>query len=368
MKKHFVLTTVCMWLMYSPASWPKPPQQAIDACHSKTSGEICSMQTPHGRLSGSCQKPPHESLLICIPTNHSFRQNSEPSTRSSAQNRPHDQPRTRKHTRIQSDGIKFLMPAVFPPITQNQTQQIDQAEYRILTANGVPKHHTGNFPNSGNPHLIKEQHYHYRVPANPKQAVTNTPLGLHNFGIAVNGVPFDPVAAEWYRGQRGSQWQYEALSGAVVLGIDENHAHVQHSGAYHYHGLPKLLLSDLGVSHSKHSPLIGWAADGFPIYALYGYANKNNPTSGIATQTSSYRLKPGTRPTGNDQPGGYYDGTFVADYQYVAGAGTLDECNGRFGVTPEFPAGSYAYFLTEKFPFIPRCFKGTVSRDFLGRR
>ena len=53
---------------------------------------------------------------------------------------------------------------------------------------------------------------------------------MQDFGIAVNGVPFDPGAAEFYLGDRQSGWQYEALSGAVPLGIDENYAHVQPTG------------------------------------------------------------------------------------------------------------------------------------------
>ena len=51
-------------------------------------------------------------------------------------------------------------------------------------------------------------------------------------------------------------------------------------------------------------------------------------------------------------PAGAYDGTFVQDYEYRAGTGELDECNGRQGVTPEFPNGTYYYVLTDAFPFI----------------
>jgi hypothetical protein len=83
---------------------------------------------------------------------------------------------------------------------------------------------------------------------------------------------------------------------------------------------------------------------------------------------SSYRLKEGLRPGGRE-PEGPYDGTFVADYEYVAGSGDLDECNGRQTVTPEFPEGIYAYFLTANWPVIPRRFRGTPSADFdHGRR
>ena len=53
-------------------------------------------------------------------------------------------------------------------------------------------------------------------------------------------------------------------------------------------------------------------------------------------------------------------GTFTQDYEYVAGSGDLDECNGRFGVTPEFPTGIYHYYITDTYPFIQRCVKGPL--------
>ena len=54
-------------------------------------------------------------------------------------------------------------------------------------------------------------------------------------------------------------------------------------------------------------------------------------------------------------------GTFTQDFEYVAGLGDLDECNGRFGVTPEFPNGIYHYYITDAFPYIQRCVKGTAA-------
>jgi len=53
-------------------------------------------------------------------------------------------------------------------------------------------------------------------------------------------------------------------------------------------------------------------------------------------------------------------GTFLQDFEYVAGLGDLDECNGRTGVTPEFPKGIYHYFATETFPYLQRCVKGSL--------
>ncbi len=239
-----------------------------------------------------------------------------------------------------------------------------EGAYRIITANGIPDHQTGQFPNRGNPHAIAPQNYNYRVPAAPKASRTRTPLGMHPFGIAVNGVIFDPRAAEWWKGARNSIWQYEPLTSTMTLGADMNDAHVQPSGAYHYHGVPAALLNKKsGGAH--RIVLLGWAADGFPIYGPYGLRNPNNDQSGFKRLKSSYQLRKGTRPGGSQGPGGAYDGFFTADWVYVKGSGDLDECNGRFGLTPEFPKGIYHYCLTEEFPFVPRYFRGAPDPSFL---
>ena len=76
---------------------------------------------------------------------------------------------------------------------------------------------------------------------------------------------------------------------------------------------------------------------------------------------SSYRIRNGTRPDG---PGGTYNGKFTQDWAFVSGAGDLDQCNGRFAVTPEYPNGTYHYVLTDTFPFIPRCWMGSPDASF----
>jgi hypothetical protein len=231
--------------------------------------------------------------------------------------------------------------------------------YRYITANGLPDHATGEFPNAHNPNSISAQSYSYRLPLMPTVREA-TPYNVpQSFGIAVNGVPFDPFAAEWYQNDRTSGWQVEASSGFIDLGLDANNAHVQPNGAYHYHAIPTGLVPDL--SADSHSPLVGWAGDGFPIYVRYGYREATDPTSGIIDMQSSYRLRSGTRQSG---PGGDYDGTYVEDYEYTADAGDLDESNGRFGVTPEYPDGTYYYVLTEAFPAIPRYFKAATDPTF----
>ncbi len=269
----------------------------------------------------------------------------------------------RRH-RVTQAGKLNPIPANTRP-GRNEVAIEERSGMRVVTANGIPDHLTGSFPNRGNPNRIRSQQYEFRIPIDPRPSDQATPIeGV--FGIAINGVPYDPGAAEFYNGEMGSRWQYEPLSGAIALGIDASHAHVQPNGAYHYHGLPSGLLEKIKLSPSKHSPLVGWAADGFPIYAVYGFQDPKNTEAGIAALRSSFQLRSGRRPGGRE-PGGTYDGTFVADYEYVAGAGDLDECNGRFAVSPEFPDGTYAYFLTEQWPVIPRQFRGTPSVDFLRR-
>jgi len=251
----------------------------------------------------------------------------------------------RRHTTLSSSGASTVTANQSPPGVASVKIKTSSG-YIHIQSNGIPNHQVGAFPNSGNPHKILAQSNTYQVPANPKinNRVTKLEMAF-DFGVALNGVPFDPGAAEWYQGERNSSWQYEALSGAVPLGVDENHAHVQPTGAYHYHGMPSKFLKVLDVKKGSPSPQVGYAADGFKIYALFGEGGKS--------MTSSYRLKIGKRSIG-----GKYDGTFVADYEFVKDSGSLDECNGTIF------NGEYSYFLTQSFPVIPRCFRGTPDSSF----
>lgn len=246
---------------------------------------------------------------------------------------------------------------------KNQVKISIDGDFRFIESNGYPDHEPGQFPNRGNPNTIRAQHYKYRVPVSPKSAAAVTPLRMNPFGVAVNGVPFDPGTAEFWNRNPDSGWRFEALSGKINLGVDDSNAHVQPSGAYHYHGLPIGLIKKLGRD-KRSMILIGYAADGFPMYESHGYANVDDQSSKLKALTSSYRLKSGTRPAGGAGPGGRYDGTFVEDWEYVAGAGDLDECNGRSGVTPEYPDGTYYYVVTADFPFIPRNYRGTPDQSF----
>lgn len=233
----------------------------------------------------------------------------------------------------------------------NQVRITERDGYRYIVSNGIPDHEPGAFPNAGNPNRIREQDHEYRVTLHPAARAAQ-PKGPYLFGVALNGVPFDPGTDEFWRGDRQSGWRYDALSGKINLGMDQHHAHVQPDGMYHYHGIPTGFVQKLGGGQMK---LVGYAADGFAIYVY--------PAS-AGSPKSSYRLKSGNRPGG---PGGRYDGTFDEDYEYVAGAGDLDECNGMVGVTPEYPQGTYHYVLTDRYPFVPRFFRGSPDSSFLHR-
>ena len=275
-------------------------------------------------------------------------------------------PPIRKHTITERGDLK-LNPAIQKLSPKNMSKFKESNNEIKVEANGIPKHKVGQFPSRHNPNSVEEQAHDFSIPTNQKPA--RQPISLHNesgrgppntpFGIAVNGVLFDPGTAEFYMGDRDADWNYEALGGSILLGLDANHGHVQPNGSYHYHGLPTGLLKKLGVNPKEHSPLIGYAMDGFPVYALYGYKDPKDMTSKIKKMFSSFRLKQGERP---NPPGGKYDGAFSKDYEYVKGLGDLDICNGRFTVTDEFPKGTYAYFLTEDWPVIPRYFKAEPVR------
>jgi hypothetical protein len=243
--------------------------------------------------------------------------------------------------------------------------------FRVITSNGIPNHETGKFPNRGNPNTIRAQKYQFRVPEKPVKAEKTTKLGHQPFGVALNGIVFDPGTAEFWKDDPRAGWNIEAIPPAGVqsrnLGLDDNHAHVQPNGAYHYHasptGLVAWIVAKSGASHGAQMILVGWAADGFPIYDHHGYSNTDDAQSALKELKSSYRLKKEARPEPPKGPGGAADGVYTRDWEYIAGSGDLDECNGRTGVTPEFPRGTYYYIITGDFPYIPRAAQWAAARQ-----
>lgn len=249
------------------------------------------------------------------------------------------------------------------PGFENQfNEKVDEKNgMRTITSNSIPKHITGRFPNSGNPNRIRPQSKTYRIDLNPKIAKRKTTAQGRVFGVLKNGVEIDPFTNEFFRSRAGinRNWNINALTTSLNLGTDCNNAHVQPTGKYHYHGTPNAYLKELGVNGTEMVKL-GYAADGFPIYYKYGY----NDAGEIIELSSGYQLKNGIRPgDGRTAPDGAYDGTYFQDYEFVETVSLLDECNGRWGRTPDSER-EYYYVITDNFPSSPICFSGTPSKDF----
>jgi hypothetical protein len=227
----------------------------------------------------------------------------------------------------------------------------------VFTSNGIPNHDMGEGGAFATPVSAVTQEY--KVPANPALAAQTTVLSLdYDNAILLNGVKVDIFAAACYGvgdGRIGCNnisqpWRYDPMSPLNNFGTDNHNAHTQPNGTYHYHGNPKALFD---FSTAVESPVIGFAADGFPIFGSYF-----NDNGTVRKAESSYRLRSGTRPAGPGNPEGLYDGTYRDDYEYEPGIGDLDACNGMT------VAGVYGYYITDAFPWIINCFSGTPDNSF----
>tara|TARA_B100000767_G_C19691729_1_gene504324 strand:- start:112 stop:1071 length:960 start_codon:yes stop_codon:yes gene_type:complete len=254
--------------------------------------------------------------------------------------------------------------------TMSTSDWICDGNSRILTANGIPDHDVGTFPNINNPNTISQQSISEFFPIEPSKTDNSTQLGGPSgvLGYVLNGVKIDAGTAGSCNDSGTScrlappvqgTWSIEALGQTSFnFGDDLNHAHVQPTGQYHYHGIPEGFVDRLNKGAAM--TLIAWAADGFPIYARYGYQDAMDANSEIVTIESSYQLKASADANRADISV-YAMGTFTQDYEHVEGSGSdLDECNGRTGVTPEFPDGIYHYYATDGFPYLQRCVKGAL--------
>lgn len=265
------------------------------------------------------------------------------------------------------------------------------AEFVYVTATGIPAYPTGPF-NDGNPSQATNQNGIYKIPLNPIKnegtpiATTGGNIGLFINGVALfdyrDGVAWNPNTNELCGGPGNppcpggpaakQDWNRDAIP-AEKAGFDCSKAHPA-MGNYHHHQNPsafkldKEVVSDIcnlydadglyAIDEEKHSPLIGFAYDGFPIYGAYGYKNTDG-TGGITRIKSGYSLRDITKrnthadgstvSNGPDVNATYFLGYFREDYEFISHPDEpdyLDEHNGRFCVTPEYPEGTYAYFAT----------------------
>lgn len=295
-------------------------------------------------------------------------------------------------------------------------------DWVYLRTTGLGSHAMGPWP-ANFPNLPANQHIFYRLPRNPVLGTGGTLTSLGSIGYFVDGVAmFDTRDGFVWNGtteQGGAGTGYWNRDAYVNEGatFDPAFAHQENSGTYHYHANPVALRHLLGdhveydagsgvyrestAPVTRHSPILGWVRDGWPIYGPHGYANATNPASGLARMRTGFQLRNGERGTDNisvtgrgtipawatraygvaaAQPGPtvsttYPRGRYMEDNAYLGDLGLrlgtdfdLDEHNGRWCVTPEFPSGVYAYFVsiatdgTPVFPYnIGRSYRGTPT-------
>jgi len=248
--------------------------------------------------------------------------------------------------------------------------ETNETHIEIVT-NGLPNHDFHSGPGC----CASEQDRTWLIPLEPANNTACNPSASSDgctmapergaIAFAVNGVaiygPEDGPGGDAVAGQEDA---YEEDRQHVWLGLC--HGHSGPGGEFHYHadgncmhwhpeGEQTWLNYSMESSRTvtEHSPIVGFALDGYPIYGFVGWGDDGE----IVEMTSSYRLKDGE--TG-------YNG--IDDYEYVSGMGNLDACNGQWGPTPDYPEGIYHYHSTWYngeggigFPYFILCYQGVVE-------
>jgi len=277
--------------------------------------------------------------------------------------------------------------------------------------------------------IPKNQNITWRLPrtatlAAPPAVKTVTSGMEAAVGFLVDGVAmFDCTDGFSYAngtetGGNAGQWHRDAYVNEGIT-LDYGNTHQQNTGVYHNHANPLALRYLLGdhVTFNEatkkyaeasgtpafHSPLMGWMRDGLPIYGPYGYSSALNADSGIRRMVNGFVKRDGTtsgvdnlttagrtlpawslRNNGNVSASGpavsttYPLGRYIEDSAYLGDLvktgvtkyqlGTdfdLNEYNVRYCVTPEFPGGTYAYFMAQDAGGVP-VFPYHCNRYFFG--
>ncbi len=296
------------------------------------------------------------------------------------------------------------------------------SNFVYVRSTGLAGYNMGPWMNGSFPNLPANQHLFYRFPRTNGVPTAKSLTEGGQIGIFVDGVEmFNSWDAFYWNGttdtngQGTGYWNRDAFVNEGAT-FDPGYAHQQNTGTYHYHASPIALRYQLGdhvnynsatKSYSedtnavtKHSPILAWVGDGFPVYGPYGYSNPTNANSGVRRMISGYIIRNGQFGTSNltangrttipqwavrafgvlsnqsgpgvssSYPLGRYmeDNDYLGDHGYVQGVDfDLDEYNCRWCITPEFPKGTYAYFVsiasngTPTFPYnIGRAFFGSA--------
>ena len=180
-------------------------------------------------------------------------------------------------------------------------------DWMVVESDCLPNHPHGDFPNRDNPNTIHSIALKYWIPMHPKKAArpTRTPFGP--IGIAVNGIPF----FNQYNAEGGDAIRLETFDSCC--------GHPNPDGMYHYHKEPVCIKSPFKEVAGRHSPLLGYAFDGFPIYGPNG--DDGRPEKG------------------------------------------LDDCNGK-----DDPKIGYHYVATAAYPYLVGAYRGTPVRADFGPR
>ena len=240
-----------------------------------------------------------------------------------------------------------------------------------------------NWPN--NPWSPQNKNYTFKITLNPMHTAAPPVIAPYgHIGIWTNGVSiYNPKDAKSYLDS--SKWFqnaffFEHLNQETM---DTCLGHPNGNFEYHTHVHPKCLYHFNDTQH--HAPLIGYAFDGFPIYGAYGFSNPNVAGT-VKRMKTSYRLRNITNrtvlPNGTALQPVYYGpsistayplGAYCEDFEFVNGLGDLDIHNGRNCVTPEYPNGTYAYFISldslmqPQYPYVMGpTYYGTVQPGNLG--
>lgn len=181
----------------------------------------------------------------------------------------------------------------------------------IVQSQGYPNHPTAVFPNSGNPNSIRVQEFEFSIPLVPEYSETISQVPMGPIGFALNGVVFfNPFEVGGMN----------AVEGYSEVWLDSCCGHPENRGVYHYHKYPVCVKSPFRDDGKGHSPVIGFAFDGFPVYGPYEA-----------------------------------DGIMAKD---ATGPAALDVCNGH----SDHERGYHYHVTPERFPYVIGGYHGVPDR------
>ena len=335
-----------------------------------------------------------------------------------------------------SPEVRFVGATTLANINQARNELKINTNANPTTTN-IATDYTSSGINSNNIYDQALQYtFPYRGGFNVEGENASNLLRAGTIGVTLPGIPIYGATNEWYiEGRNATTWHYNAPF-VLINGQDSYGGYPDSNGIYHYQdstfitanawGNVTGLGSNVYVETDGHSTLLGYAADGYPIYGPFGYTNPLDNTSGVSRMVSSYwpstggvyrptdktitvtanntsgsnvtvsstlGIEPGMKLTfssnssiatpdeywvvqagnqtavGPEEYGGgtnqiqlnkelivyanaslqfsFPAGSFIEDYEYQDGLGTLDRFNGRRCVTPDYPNGTYAYFATQ---------------------